>query len=102
MPAPTREQLIALLDRVSSRNGFHQPPVTGVRREHMLWGFNGKTQDFPKATFEVVKVHRGRKHLGFVVRIEGERKPVYVAARQFTGKASALYAFDDGDGWATA
>jgi hypothetical protein len=94
MPSPTRDQLLAFLDRVERRTA-----VTGIRKEHMIMSLGGgEDQDFPEARFTVHKVHRGRKHLGFFLDIDGEKKPVWVPAARFRGPR-AIYVFDDGDNW---
>lgn len=104
MYGPTRDQLLALLDRVEarmkdSRGWTNTDAVTGTRREHAVLGVNGKWQDLPEATFSVVKVHRGSKHLGFHLLVAGERRPVFVAAIAFGGNENGSYRFDDGDSW---
>ena len=92
---PTRDQLLAFLDRVERRH----PAVAGIRKEHMIMSLGGgKDQDFPEARFTVYKIHRGRKHLGFFLDIDGEKKILYVAAARFNGPR-AIYQFDDGDNW---
>ena len=93
-PGPTRTQLLAFLDRVDRRAA-----VTGLRQEHFIMSLGGgKDQDFPEATFTIHKVHRGRKHLGFFLDIDGEKRPVWVPAIRFNGPKS-IYRFDDGDNW---
>jgi hypothetical protein len=92
-----RTQLLTFLDRVAVKQ-MHSV-VTGLRQEHMIMSLGGgKDQDFPEATFTVHKVHRGRKHLGFFLNIDGEKRPVWVAAARFNGPR-AIYRFDDGDNW---